>query len=608
MPEWTGTPAAGTSQWWSLCSRTDDAWRLLVRIAGVRWAAITLAVSYALAGRPAGAPMAWLLVPVLLATALNTAVSLHQRIPRLTPVLMAVATLLGDYAWITVAAAVIATTQDDLTAVIGYVVLASECGLLMGWPGALGALAAGVGGLLGVESLHAQHLAAAPDARHLAYEAAAVAVSAVFAAVAAAELRAQNLKLTAQSVSLARHARTDHLTGLANMVALRDAVEVLRSSLYGLLLVDVDGLRSANSVYGHQAGDVMLHGVARVLRGVGRAGDLAVRMAEDKFLLLLPAAEADRTMAAAEAVRFAMHGVAVSAGALRVCVGAAWRVGAGDGLDAVMARADDALYAAKARGGDRVVTQAEATGEGRWRWRSAVEAVLSSERGVYAVYQAIVRLHDGATTGWEALSRPRDWSPGASVEGMFLTAHRMGRGRDLDWCCRRAALWEASRLGGDLFLNVNLSALADPVHDVDQMVLLCTWATRDPRSVVLELSERDAVPELQRLRRVLADYRAAGFRIAVDDVGQGQTTLELLLAVRPEFLKLAQPLVQAARRDPTAWSAAHALVAFAHDTGSQVIAEGVEDSGDLALCEEMGIDLAQGWLFGRPLPAERLPA
>ncbi len=583
----------------------DNAWGLLARIARVRWAALALAASYAVFGRAPGTSPVWLVAGVVLATALNGAVTLHTRLPRLTPGAMAAATVAADCLWIAAAAVVVNTTQPGLTPVIGAIALSSECALLWGWQGAAGSLGLAVGGLLGVGLVQRHHLVGLDGGSSLVHQAAAVAVSAAFAAVASAVLREQGGQLVDQSAALARHARTDHLTGLANDLALREAVEALGAAPYGLLLVDVDGMRSTNVVYGHQAGDEMLLAIARVLLALCRPGDLAVRLGEDEFVLLLPGAGKARAEALAEKLRLAVQGVAVSAGDVRICAGVAWSAG-DDGVDAVLARADDALFAAKARGGDLVVTQGEASGAGRRRWRSAVESVLGSDRGVYPVYQAIVRVEDGCPTGWEALSRPLDWPADAGVEGMFLTAHRMGRGRDLDWRCRRNALSEASRLPGDLYVNVNLGALADPVHDVDQMLLLCDWAKRNPSSVVLELSERDAVPDLDRLRRVLAGYRDAGFRVAVDDVGQGQTTLELLLAVRPEFVKLAQPLVQAARVDTTARSGVSAMVGFAHDTGAAVVAEGVEDDADRALCADTRIDLAQGWLFGRPQPADRL--
>jgi diguanylate cyclase len=405
---------------------------------------------------------------------------------------------------------------------------------------------------------------------------------------------------------LMRHARTDHLTGLGNAVALGDAVERLRPRPYTLLLVDVDGMRWTNAMYGHAAGDELLHSVAGVLTGLCESGERAVRLAEDKFVLLLPGATQGDASAVAERVRAAMHGVAVSAGRLRVSIGCA-RCTAGEDVEVALSRADDALFAAKGGGGDSVVVQDAAEGGGRWHLRSAVESILASDRAVYSVYQRIVRLDDGATVGWEALSRPLDWPAGADVEALFLTAHRMGRGRDLDWRCRRTALWEASRLDAPLFVNVNVAGLLDPVHGVDQMLLVCQWAGRAPQNVVFELSERDAMPDLRRLAHVLAEYRAAGFRFALDDMGEGHTTLELVLAARPEFIKLARALVVAAHDDPAPRSAARAMVMLGHDIGSTVVAEGVEDEASRALCLSMGVDLGQGWLFGRPQPASALP-
>lgn len=586
-------------------SDADGAWRLLGRIALARWVVIAFAISYVFINLDAHTSSLLLICGIIVASAVNSAVALRRKLPWLRADATAFATVTVDFLWVTVAA--LATGADgDLTLVVGYVVVASESGILMGARGAFGSVLGALLGLITLAVLHPQRTIVVEDLRQITYEAGAIVMAAIFAAGASAEARAQHEQLTMKSASLARHARTDHLTGLGNVVALQEAVASIRSGSYGLLLVDIDGLRSTNAIYGHEAGDEMLLSVARLLRAIRAQRDLPVRLAEDKFVLLLPGSDAVRTAEAAENVRVSAHGVASSGGDLRVSVGYAWS-SPGEALDAVMARADDALFVAKARGGDRVIAQGAPVGERRWRWRSAVEMVLESDRSVYAVYQEIVGIDPPAPAGWEALSRPRDWPPEAGVEGLFLTAHRMGRSRELDWRCRRTSLWEAGRLKGDLFINANVGAIADPVHDVDQLLLLCTWARRDPRSIVLELSERDAVPDLARLRRVLADYRAAGFRFAVDDVGEGQTTLELLFATRPEFLKVAHPLLHAARGDPFARSATRALVAFAHDTGARVIAEGIEDETDLFLCMDLSIDLGQGWLFGRPLPAERLP-
>ena len=605
-PQGLGAPRRGGCQGRrSPSGQSEDGWRLLVRIAQGRWVVLGLAVSFALVGSHPGVSRWWLLLLVVLAAAYNLAVTCHRRLPRLRPTAMALVTVGGDFAWVTAVTVLLASSPTGVTAAIGYVVVGSESGLLLGWSGALVALTAGVASLFAV-GLAGYNGGVGASVRDVVYQASAVLASAMMAALGAAELHARNRELEVTSSALASHARTDHLTGLGNSVALDEALGSMDGRPHGLLLIDVDNMRWANTVYGHQAGDEMLMGVARVLATLREGEDLAIRISEDKFVLLLPSADQQRATAVAEAIRAAVHGVAVSGGRLRVSIGCAWSDGADDG-QITMSRADDALYAAKARGGDMVALQGGPAGGGQWRLREAVESILQSDRGVYSVYQSVVRLDTRSVVGWEALSRPANWPADAGVEAMFLTAHRIGRGRDLDWRCRRNAIWEASRLTGSLFVNVNVAGLIDPVHDVDQMLLMCQWAGRAPQSVVLELSERDAIPDRRRLRGVLADYRAAGFRFALDDLGEGQTTLEVVLAARCEFLKLARPMLQAARVDAASRAAVRALARFAHEIEATVIAEGVEDQTDAELCLELGIDLGQGWLFGRPQPADRLP-
>jgi diguanylate cyclase (GGDEF)-like protein len=583
----------------------NGGWRLLVLVARVRWLAVALTAAFAyVLDTPHGAPR-WLLLPAAGGALFNVAIIEHGRNPRIDARTVTLLSVAADFAWVSGIAVGLALSGTLPSTAAGFVVVGSEAGLLLGWRGAAGAVAAGGAAMATTASLgaHVGGFAVAPA--YLLYGIGMLLIAAACAAVASSELRRRHRESELQAASLARLARTDHLTGLANALALEETLQSLGTQAYALMLVDVDDMSWANQVYGHMAGDEMLHAVARVLSAVAEAEDLAVRLIEDKFVLLLREPGRERTIEIAERVRQAMHAVAVSAGRLRVSIGCAWSL-AGVESHEVMSRADDAVLAAKAAGGDRVEVQALGEGPGRWRMRATVEKIISADRGVYSVYQRIVRLRDGGAVAWEALSRPHDWPADTDVEALFLAAHRMGHSRDLDWRCRMNALWEAARLDAPLFINVNSGALLDPVHGVDQMELVCKWAGRDPQSVVLELSERDGTPDLRRLRTVLAEYRAAGFRFALDDLGEGQTSFEMVLAARPEFFKLARPLVQAAQRDPGAHAAVRALVGFAHDIGSAVIAEGIEDEPTRDLCIELDIDFGQGWLFGRPQPADRL--
>jgi EAL domain-containing protein (putative c-di-GMP-specific phosphodiesterase class I) len=158
-----------------------------------------------------------------------------------------------------------------------------------------------------------------------------------------------------------------------------------------------------------------------------------------------------------------------------------------------------------------------------------------------------------------------------------------------------------------LFINCGISALLDPVHRVDQMLLVLEAVDRPPSEVVLEITERELVGDLNRLRQVVTTYRQQGFRFAIDDVGEGHSTLEVLAATEPEFVKVARSLVvEAWNRGPQA--AIRALVAFAASMDAQVIAEGIEDAGVATAMRHLGVGLGQGYLFGRPaLPVVTAP-
>jgi EAL domain-containing protein (putative c-di-GMP-specific phosphodiesterase class I) len=136
------------------------------------------------------------------------------------------------------------------------------------------------------------------------------------------------------------------------------------------------------------------------------------------------------------------------------------------------------------------------------------------------------------------------------------------------------------------------------------MLLLLRWARRTPSTVVLEITERESVQDLDRLLEVLAAYREQGFRFALDDVGAGHSTLEVLAAAVPEFVKISENLTRSAsERGPQ--SAIRAVIAFATGCGSEVIAEGLESDTAVSLMQRLGVSLGQGFALGRPAVASQ---
>jgi diguanylate cyclase (GGDEF)-like protein len=412
------------------------------------------------------------------------------------------------------------------------------------------------------------------------------------------------LRDTAQR--LATLAGTDPLTGLANRREFERLLGMRQLDRFAVLAIDVDGLKAINDAYGHDAGDAALRAVAMALRLGVREQDTVARTGGDEFAVLMAGADLEEATAVAERLRLSMHGIALARGQARLSIGCA--TGApGEAPAPVWNLADEALYRAKLGGRDRSEISA-AQGcrtNGRARWESYLPDLIATQ-GMRAVYQPILELGGRRAVGYEGLSRPVDGPLDAGVEGLFAAAHQLGLGRDLDWVCRRAIVSSCHELppGNPVFINVGATPLLDPIHDVDQMLLLLESAGRQPHEVVLEITERESVRDLDRLREVVATYRAEGFRFALDDVGEGYSTFDALATVMPEFIKIAGKLTRRSC-EPGPRAAIEALVTFAASTGAQVIAEGLETEEQVEAVRRLGVGLGQGFVLARPAEATR---
>ena len=223
------------------------------------------------------------------------------------------------------------------------------------------------------------------------------------------------------------------------------------------------------------------------------------------------------------------------------------------------------------------------------------------DRSIRFCYQPIVRLSDRQVVAFEALARPDGIDLDLSVEGFFAVALQLGYGRDLDTLCQWLCLQSSRDVIGDgtLFMNIGVSSLLSPAHGVDQMTGLLEWAGWSASEVVLEITEREVINDLGGFQEVLARYRDHGFRFAMDDVGDGHSTLEVLAAGEPEFVKIARRLT-AGVGTAGARAAVHAVTAFARSLGSQVVAEGIEHEHQASLMHELGCQMGQGNALGRP--------
>jgi diguanylate cyclase (GGDEF)-like protein len=412
---------------------------------------------------------------------------------------------------------------------------------------------------------------------------------------------------TARAVAAEHSAASgDSTTGMRNREGFDLALRTIPLSPFAVLSIDIDGLRHINDAHGTNAGDALLHLVGETLGVLVRGRDVIARVGGDEFAALLPEINVFGAEHVAERMRVAMHALLLPSGPVRITVG--WSAApAGADPVSVWRKADEALDGAKLAGGDRVAgcayerSESDDIGE---MSDSDVVARIFDGGALSTMFQPIVHLVDGSVMGYEALARPDGFAAMDSVEALFATARSNGQIRDLDWVCLQRAVEDARQLPPDavLFLNISAASLLDPLRGVDPLLLLLKAAGRSPRTVVLELTEHEQIRDYDALRTIIATYRAEGIRFALDDVGEGQATLELLAASASEYLKLGRSLTMTST-EAGSRAAVNATMTFARLHGGMVIAEGVENEIVADQMQAAGILLGQGFGLGRPTPA-----
>jgi EAL domain-containing protein (putative c-di-GMP-specific phosphodiesterase class I) len=234
-----------------------------------------------------------------------------------------------------------------------------------------------------------------------------------------------------------------------------------------------------------------------------------------------------------------------------------------------------------------------------------VEMSLLTEAELWPVYQPIMSLTSGGMVGHEALLRGR--VDGREVGGgdLFFLAERAGWLRRLDRLAREAAIAGAAGWLGsaDLYVNSNPAAISRPSVCLATTERAVHDSGIDPRQLVFEVVASHAVTDREHLLSVLEHHRSLGWRVALDDVHVGWSSLALVSVVRPDVLKLSKTLV-ARLHEPGPNAIARALTELTHVQGGLVVAEGIESELMADQARAIGADLGQGWLYGRPVRPE----
>jgi diguanylate cyclase (GGDEF)-like protein len=412
--------------------------------------------------------------------------------------------------------------------------------------------------------------------------------------------------------ALERAAR-DSLTGLGNRRAFEDELRKATSLAsraqveVALAVFDVDDFKFLNDRRGHVRGDEILLRVARMLDG-GRDQDRAFRTGGDEFALLMPATSEYEGHCAALRMRrqLAEHGISISGGL------SATRAGMRSPA-LLREEAEAALKEAKRRRADEPVRFSEVAGQAHVLTPEKIHAVrlLIADGALDVALQPIWDLEKGTLIGCEGLARPHADYGFADPAEVFEVARQAGHVAELDKLCVSRMLQRAPQLpaGTRLFINVHPSSLDDD-DEAEWLLDAMHKAKVKPDRVVIEVAERGGA-RIRSLIRSLDRLRSIGLKIALDGVGAGSSGLELLHVIPVDYVKVDRSIVSRAPEDAAARGVLAAVAAFARETGTYVIAEGIEDSAVLHFIRAFdaqapgGIRGGQGYRLGRPSPTVR---
>ena len=432
----------------------------------------------------------------------------------------------------------------------------------------------------------------------------------------AAELEVSRAELRRAYEEVREYALVDGLTGLGNHRAFQDDFRSLIDQAHryshdlSLVLLDLDGFKQINDAQGHGVGDELLAEVGRLLRQQVRLADRAFRVGGDEFAILLPhtgsegaAQLARRILAAGLEVRPGAayaRPISFSAGVASYPTHAATR-------EQLQLYADSAMYRGK-RSGRTVVTvvdpalDSEQVDDQKRAAMSEAVARVVDERALRPVFQPLVDLKTGRVMGFEGLIRPAPGSEFANPAALFAAAEIGGRVVDLDLACLAVVLTGAAAIPAPLLVTINVSprTLEAPEFGAARLLQMLGRAVLPPERVILEVTERDVILDVPRVLAVLERCRAAGIRIAADDVGAGNAGLRLLSQFRFDVVKIDLSLVQAGTGKETVRSVLSSLVDLAGRWGALVVAEGIETPAQLSMTRELAMGAGQGYLLGRP--------
>ncbi len=428
------------------------------------------------------------------------------------------------------------------------------------------------------------------------------------------------------NAKLLHFATHDVLTGLPNRALLAERIQHAihvskRSGLpFAVLFMDLDGFKAINDSLGHAIGDGLLIAVAQRIRGCIRGEDMVARIGGDEFVVVMG------NLATAEVVENLAENILkelrqdfrVDEATLRVTssIGIAVYANSAETVDTLMKNADAAMYEAKQSGRNtyRFFEPAmHASAMRHLNIRHALQLAIENDQ-LSLHFQPKYEGSLLSLTGVEALLRwdhpelgsmsPSEFIPIAERSGQIIAIGNWV----LREVCAQIVRWDAEGMP-PVKVALNLSPLQMRSDFVEHVTALVSEAGIAPQRLMFEITETAAMKQVEKSARIIGDLQALGFDIAIDDFGAGYSSLAYLQQFHCRQLKIDRFFTSRLDQGGDAGRAiVAAIIALAHALDMEVVAEGVETEGQLAVLQKLNCDQVQGFLLARPTAASEVCA